>query len=59
MKKMLLIIDCQKAFINEFTEPYIEKIDGLIKSNKYKNVAFTKYIIEKNMFCNNERNDNL
>lgn len=51
---LLLVIDCQKAFINEFTEPYIEKIDGLIKSNKYKNVAFTKYInTEDSVFYTN------
>lgn len=41
---LLLVIDCQKAFINEFTEPYIEKIEYLINSKKYKDIAFTKYI---------------
>lgn len=51
---LLLVIDCQKAFINEFTESYIEEIDGLIKSNKYKNVAFTKYInTEDSVFYTN------
>lgn len=31
MKKMLLVIDCQKAFINSFTKNYVEKINELIE----------------------------
>lgn len=41
---LLLVIDCQDAFINEFTEPYIDRIDNLVNSNKYRFIAFTKYI---------------
>ena len=43
-KTLLLIIDCQKAFINENTKQYVNKIENLIKENKYDYVAFTKYI---------------
>ena len=30
MKKMLLIIDCQKAFINNYTKEYVNKIKELL-----------------------------
>ena len=47
MKKLLLVIDAQKSFINEITEPYVKKIQELVNSNKYEKVAFTKFINSK------------
>lgn len=47
MKKLLLVIDAQKSFINEITEPYVKKIQELVNSNKYEKVAFTKFISSK------------
>ena len=44
MKKMLLVIDVQNDFINEFTNIVKERIDELIKNNKYDEVVFTKFI---------------
>lgn len=44
MNKLLLVIDVQKSFINENTQPYIKEIQKLIESNKYEKVAFTKFI---------------
>lgn len=41
---LLLVIDCQNAFINEFTKSYADKISNLVNSKVYKYVAFTKYI---------------
>ena len=37
MKKLLLVIDAQKSFINEITEPYVKKIQELVNStDKYR-----------------------
>lgn len=44
MKKMLLVIDLQKSFINPNTEFLISKIDSLVNSGGYDLVAFTKFI---------------
>ena len=44
MKKLLLVIDVQKDFINDNTKDYVTKIDNLINSNRYDFVAFTKFI---------------
>lgn len=53
-KTLLLIIDCQSAFINENTKQYVSKIENLVKENKYDYVAFTKYINNENsMFFKN------
>ena len=41
MKKMLLIIDCQKAFINNYTKEYVNKIKGLLNKKEYSNTVFT------------------
>lgn len=30
MKKLLLVIDAQKSFINEITEPYVKKYKNLL-----------------------------
>ena len=42
MKKLLLVIDCQKAFISSYTEKYIKKIDDLIRNSVYSDIIFTK-----------------
>ena len=47
MSKLLLVIDVQKDFINNNTMEYVPKIEELINSNKYENVAFTKFINSK------------
>lgn len=44
MSKLLLVIDVQKDFINNTTSKYVSKIEELVNSNKYENVAFTKFI---------------
>lgn len=41
---LLLVIDLQKEFINENTRDVVEKIDNLIKTNKYDNIVFTRFI---------------
>ena len=43
MKNLLLVIDVQKNFINEYTEDVISKIADLIEYKKFDFVAFTKY----------------
>ena len=43
MKNLLLVIDIQKNFINEYTEDVISKIADLIEYKKFDFVAFTKY----------------
>ena len=43
MKKLLLVIDAQKSFINENTKPYIKKIIRLIESKEYEKVARDYY----------------
>lgn len=44
MKKMLLVIDLQKSFINPNTEFLISKIGSLVNSGSYDLVVFTKFI---------------
>lgn len=44
MKSLLLVIDLQNIFINEQTEKLPNKIKEIIDSNKYDNVAFTRFI---------------
>lgn len=44
MKKMLLVIDLQKSFVNKQTKKLPSKIDKLIDSNKYDYVVFTRFI---------------
>ena len=41
MKKMLLIIDCQKAFINNYTKEYVNKIKEQLNTKDYSNMVFT------------------
>lgn len=44
MNKLLIVIDVQKAFINENTKQIIEKINNLINSNSFENIIFTRFI---------------
>lgn len=44
MNTLLLVIDVQKAFINENTKHITNKINELINQNKYDNVVFTRFI---------------
>ena len=44
MKKLLLVIDMQNAFINENTKHIIDKINKLIDKNKFDDIVFTKFI---------------
>lgn len=44
MKTLLLVIDLQKAFINEHTKNLPNKIKDIIDKEKYDKVAFTRFI---------------
>ncbi len=48
MNKFLLVIDVQKDFINENTKPILLKIEKLVNSNQFKNIAFTRFINDVN-----------
>ena len=43
MNRLLLVIDVQSNFINEYTEDLIEKINDIIDSKQFDYVAFTQY----------------
>lgn len=45
---LLLIIDLQKNFINEFSLDLPYTIQELINSNKFKHIVFTKFINDEN-----------
>ena len=45
---LLLAIDLQNAFINKNTSDVVEKINNLIKTNKYDNIVFTRFINSDN-----------
>ena len=47
MNQLLLVIDCQKAFVNNNTKECVKKIDELVKSKRYNSVVFTKFINDK------------
>lgn len=44
MKKLLLVIDVQRDFINNNTKEYVNKIESLVNSTEYDDIAFTKFI---------------
>lgn len=44
MNWLLIVIDVQKAFINENTNQIIEKINNLINNNSFENIIFTRFI---------------
>lgn len=51
MKKLLLIIDLQDAFLNEATAFVSRKIDDLIQSGKFDDVLFTRFVnIENSVY---------
>ena len=47
MNKLLLVIDVQLDFINENTKPIVNRIIELIDSKKYNDIAFTRFINNK------------
>ena len=47
MSNLLLVIDVQNDFVNENTKEYVDKIQKLVNSNDYENIAFTKFINSK------------
>ena len=47
-KTLLLVIDVQNSFVNENTKPILKKIEDLVKSKKYDDVVFTKFINNEN-----------
>lgn len=47
MKKLLIVIDVQKDFINEKNIDVLKRIIDLLNSNKYDDIVFTKFINSK------------
>ena len=58
INKLLLVIDVQKNFINEYTNPILPKIEELVNSGQFKNVAFTRFINDMNSIWYKELNYN-
>lgn len=48
MKKLLLVIDVQKDFINEHTKNTLKKIKELVNSNRFDLTVFTRFINDEN-----------
>ena len=48
MNSLLLVIDLQQYFINENTKEIPSKIEDIVNSGKYKNIAFTRFVNFKN-----------
>lgn len=48
MKKLLLVIDVQRDFINKNTKDYVSKIKELIDSKEFDDISFTKFINNEN-----------
>lgn len=48
MSKLLLVIDVQKDFINEYTKPILKKIEKLVNNGQFENIAFTRFINDVN-----------
>lgn len=44
MKKLLLIIDVQQAFINKYTKSLPEKIEKYVSNNFYDYIALSKFV---------------
>lgn len=44
---LLIVIDVQNEFVNKDTKKYVEKISSLIKSKKYDDIIFTRFINSK------------
>ncbi|MGN1379411.1 MAG: isochorismatase family protein [Bacilli bacterium] len=65
---LLLIIDLQEGFINEYTKSLPKKIEKLLINNKFEYISFTKFINDdKSIFykllnykgCMDEKNRNI
>lgn len=56
MNKLLLVIDVQKDFINENTKSILSKIKELVNSDKFENIAFTRFINDVNSIWYKELN---
>ena len=48
MSKLLLVIDVQNDFINDNTSKILKKIEDLVKSDKFDNIIFTRFINDEN-----------
>ena len=44
MKSLLIVIDLQKAFVNDNTKHIVEKINSLINEKKYDETIFTRFV---------------
>ncbi len=44
MSSLLLVIDMQKAFINDNTKDLVGKIEKLVNENKYDKIIYTRFI---------------
>lgn len=51
MKKLLIVVDMQKAFINESTKGIDLRIKDFIEKSGIKNVVATRYINHKDTAC--------
>ena len=51
MKNLLIIVDMQKAFINENTKRIDDKIQRFIEKSVIKDVVATRYINHENTAC--------
>lgn len=51
MKNLLIIVDMQKAFINENTKGIDDKIQNFIEKSGIKDVVATRYINHENTAC--------
>ena len=58
MKTLLLVVDVQNDFINEYTKNTLVKIKELINLNKYDLTAFTRFINDENSIWYKELNYN-
>ena len=56
MKRLLLVIDAQRDFINENTLNTLNNIKSLINSKKYDLIAFTRFINDKDSIWYNKLN---
>lgn len=56
MKKMLVVVDLQRSFINLNTEFVIDKIKKLVNSNEFDKVIFTKFINNEDSIYVNKLN---
>lgn len=48
MKKLLIVTDAQNSFVNEYTAPVLEKIDALVRSQRFDAVIFTQFVNDEN-----------